>query len=189
MSGKALIVFALFALLAVGGGLWVSFGRPAVPSLAALETMLVARYSDIEHISTGALAERLAEGDDIVLLDAREAGEYAVSHIAGAIRVDPNAAPADVAALVGAQADGAEIVVYCSVGWRSSVLADRAAEALYEAGAFSVANLRGGVFAWHNEARPLMSAGGAPTEAVHPYDQRWGRLVERQHLLAHAPKS
>ena len=64
-------------------------------------------------------------------------------------------------------------MVYCSVGVRSAGVARR----LRAAGFAEVENLEGSVFRWANEGRPLVAAGGAATDVVHPYDAAWGRLL------------
>lgn len=169
--------------------LLMSLSRTALaetPTLAELETSLARDYAAIGHMTPQELAARLAAGEDIILLDARAKKEYAVGHIPGAIRVSPKASGREVARLLGDRANGATIVVYCSVGVRSSILADRSAPALQAAGAASVWNLRGGVFAWHNEARPLADANG-PTPYVHPYDAGWGALLTHPEHMAYRP--
>jgi hypothetical protein len=65
------------------------------------------------------------------------------------------------------------------VGVRSSRLAERSREWLRRHGAASVSNLRGGIFRWHGERRPLVDARG-PTEALHGFDRHWRRLAPRQ---------
>jgi len=64
------------------------------------------------------------------------------------------------------------MVVYCSVGWRSSALAQR----LLKHGVTNVANLEGSAFAWANEGRPLEAA-GKPATKVHPYNSTFGKLL------------
>ncbi len=154
--------------------------------LDGIEASLARQYDKIGHMTTQDLAARREAGANIILLDARAPREYAVGFIPGAIRVDPGASSREVMALVGDVAQGAEIVVYCSVGVRSSKLAERARPALTEAGATGVYNLRGGVFAWHNEGRGLANAGGS-TALVHPYDRHWGKLLTRQDAVAMQP--
>ena len=72
----------------------------------------------------------------------------------------------------------AVIVAYCSVGYRSSVFAER----LQRAGYLNVRQLDGGIFQWANEGRPL--AGG---KVVHPYNARWGRYLHSELRVAVAP--
>jgi rhodanese-related sulfurtransferase len=64
------------------------------------------------------------------------------------------------------------VVVYCSVGWRSSEVA----EALQRSGYRDVRNLKGGIFTWANEGRPLYRD-GRRVFVVHPFDRGWGRLL------------
>ncbi len=113
----------------------------------------------------------------LVVLDARQAAEHRVSHLAGARRVDPDRP--DVGRL--AIPAGAPVVVYCSVGWRSASVAD----VLARAGHAHVFNLEGGIFAWANEGRAVVRDGRS-VRAVHPYDATWGRLLRRD-LHAYAP--
>lgn len=147
-------------------------------TLDSAEKEIARRYADVQQVTTGEL-EHVRLTGHLILLDVREPAEYAVSHLEGAIRVDPDA-PADaVLAAVGPIAEDTPVVVYCSVGVRSSRLAERAQAALKSAGASSVANLRGGIFAWHDERRPLVDARG-PTDAVHGFDAKWARLIQRR---------
>ena len=104
-----------------------------------------------------------------LLLDVREPAEFAVSHLAGAIQVNPDASLAEVRNLIGPERRGEPVLFYCSVGFRSSRLAKRVQARLLADGAPEVASLRGGIFAWANQGRPLVDAQGA-TQAVHPYD-------------------
>jgi 3-mercaptopyruvate sulfurtransferase SseA len=68
------------------------------------------------------------------------------------------------------------IVVYCSVGYRSSRLAER----LQKAGCTNVFNLDGSIFQWANEGR-LLERDGRPVNEVHPYSQTFGQLLRSEH--------
>ncbi len=111
-----------------------------------------------------------------MLVDVRTPEEFAVSHLAGARRVDPEAGAEALAALPRDTA----IVVYCSVGWRSAAFAER----LRAAGFTHVQNLQGSIFAWANEDRPVVRDGQA-VRAVHPYDAVWGRLLRPELHASH----
>jgi rhodanese-related sulfurtransferase len=104
------------------------------------------------------------------LLDVREPAEFAVSHLPGAIRVNPSASAREVTPRLNS---GRPVIVYCSVGYRSSRLAER----LIAAGVPRVSNLDGSIFAWANEGRPLVSDAG-PVRRVHPYNAFFGRLLK-----------
>lgn len=128
-------------------------------------------FSDVSRISTNDLADWLKDSSrkPPQLLDAREPAEYAVSHLPGAIQVAPDA---QAAQLKGRVDFSKPLVVYCSVGYRSSILARR----LTAAGAKQVVNLEGSIFKWANEARPLVH-GDAATHKVHPYNRKYGQLL------------
>lgn len=105
-----------------------------------------------------------------LVLDARTAPEYQVSHLRDAVNMDakrPSLHP-----LAGRSKD-APIVVYCSVGYRSA----RLAHWLGGQGYTNVRNLSGSLFQWANEDQPVFRD-GRPTTEVHPYDHRWGLLLE-----------
>ena len=124
------------------------------------------------------------QGDDVVLFDVREPDEHAVSHIANAIHVSPDMTADEFKRRFGGFLQGRKAVFYCSIGWRSSDFADRMAPVLAELGVESSHNLRGGIFRWHNEQRPLTDSGGS-TDFVHPYDADWGSLVQRQDMTSY----
>ena len=105
-----------------------------------------------------------------VVLDARSAPEYGVSHLRGAERIDPRAPALKT---VAAFPKDTPVVVYCRVGYRSA----RVALWLHRQGFRNVYGLTGGLFAWANEGRPL-EADGRSTLQVHPYSTLWGKLLE-----------
>jgi rhodanese-related sulfurtransferase len=161
------------------------FGPPA--TLTEMEARVDQNFQTVSHMRFDDLSRRLAAGEDLVLVDVREAPEYAVSHLAGAVRLDPSASAADAAWAIGPAGKGKTIVFYCSVGQRSSVIARRAGAVLVAAGARSVVNLRGGIFRWRNQGLPVVNAQGS-TPFVHPFDRTWGKLLTRQDLIAFAPQ-
>ena len=136
------------------------------PSLDAIEAEVTAATPGVPQLA----ADEAFAGDPL-LLDARSEAEFAVSHLEGARHVDPEASAADVLA-AHPEAATRPVLLYCSVGWRSSLLAVRLREAGVDA-----RNLRGGAFRWRNEGRRLVR-NDQPTGDVHPYDEQWGRLIE-----------
>ena len=52
----------------------------------------------------------------------------------------------------------------------------------------SVYNLEGGIFRWHNDYNTVVSQVGE-TEAVHPFNRKWGQLLERQDMIRMRPES
>ena len=103
--------------------------------------------------------------------------------------VDPDANDAEVLKAIGSAAEGRDIIFYCSVGVRSTILAQRVHAALAKNGAGAIANLSGGIFAWHNAGRRLVGMDGKTTDLVHPFDGEWGRLVKRQDRVSYRPGS
>ena len=134
----------------------------------AVRTMVRTAFPDVEQVSTDSLANMLAAGQDVYLLDVRTEEEFRVSHLPGATHIDPEATEFD------SIPRGAKIVAYCSVGYRSSALSDR-----LQADGFEVVNLEGSIFQWANEGRPLVDSTGTATK-VHAFDKTWGRLLNEE---------
>ena len=131
-------------------------------------------FPDVPRISTRQLAAMRADGatPGIVLLDARSAAEFNVSHLDGALLASNTRMALEV---LEASEPGRTVVVYCSVGYRSSRLA-----ALLRAHGFEkVFNLEGSLFRWANEGRPL-HRGTERVHEAHPYDEEWGHLLDRR---------
>jgi len=175
MSRKGIIILAAlfgvaFVLLAVGR---CGYRRiEALQSIDKAEASFRRDYPRVEPVRAARLAEWLDSDPALLLVDARDPEEFAVSRLPGAVNLR------DVDA-VRAHRDATNpppdrVVVYGALGFRSIELA----EELGEAGVPGVRHLRGGIFAWANEDRPLVDAEGRPAERVHPYNRIWGRLLE-----------
>lgn len=137
----------------------------------AVEHMIASEFPNVPSITTDSLAERLSDGakPTPVLLDARSPKEYAVSHLPSARRVHPKA---DAYPALDTLAADTPLVAYCSVGYRSAGVA----QTLQNQGFTNVANLKGSIFRWANEGRPVYRD-DRPVTAVHPYNSTWGRLL------------
>jgi rhodanese-related sulfurtransferase len=151
------------------GGLLPNLG--VGQNLEAVKKKVRAQFPSVRQLSTGELATWLGQTNRpaLLLLDARTPAEFAVSHLPGARRVDLKAPLAELLNHVGTNQP---IVVYCSVGYRSSRLAER----LQKAGCTNVFNLEGSIFQWANENRPL-ERDGRPVDEVHPYNKAFGQLL------------
>lgn len=145
---------------------------PQTDGLDGIKTLVRKRFPEVRQLNTGELAAWLADTNRLppLILDVREEKEFAVSHLQGARRVRPDERAEALKALV---ATNRPLVVYCSVGYRSSELAKR----LMNAGMTNVFNLEGSIFQWANEGRPLFNDEG-PAHKVHPYSERWGALLK-----------
>jgi rhodanese-related sulfurtransferase len=108
-----------------------------------------------------------------LLLDARSPEEYAVSHLRGAYLAQT---VEEALPLIDKFGTDRPIVTYCSVGYRSAALAKK----LLEKGYHRVYNLEGSIFQWANEGRELYQ-GDKRVFFVHPYDEEWGQLLDRQY--------
>lgn len=109
--------------------------------------------------------------DNVLFIDARELPEFEVSHIQGAVYVGYD--DFNIHALDTIPKDR-ELVVYCSVGYRS----EKIGEKLVDAGFENVSNLYGGIFLWVNESHEVVDEKG-PTAYVHAYNQLWGQWLQK----------
>ncbi len=138
----------------------------------AVKQAIRAEFPGVEQISTAELNTWLtSEEPSPILLDVREEAEYRVSHLRGAIRVDPGGETSPPA---GA-GKNTPIVTYCSVGYRSSKVAKR----LMEQGYTNVSNLEGSIFEWANQGLPVVRE-GEEVRQVHPYDRNWEQLLDTE---------
>lgn len=141
--------------------------------------MMIERTHRVENLATDELAAMLAGPEPPLLFDIRTAGEYGKSRIATAVRLDPDTGPDEFASRYAALLKGRDIVFYCSVGQRSSELLKRVESACGKAGAKSCRNLRGGIFRWYNEGKPVVDESGM-TDDIHGHDPVWDMMVERR---------
>jgi rhodanese-related sulfurtransferase len=149
----------------------VSCQKPPTRDMASVEAWVRSEFPDVEQVSTDELEKELESDRDHapLLLDVRGEDEYRVSHIPGAIRVEPGG---DLPDSLRSLARDTPIVAYCSVGYRSSQLVER----LKKEGFTHAKNLEGSIFEWANKDYPL-ERDGKPVHEVHPYDETWGRLL------------
>ena len=156
--------------LVVAAAVVVALGWLGTVSPTSLAPLISLRFRSVDWVDAATLEDWMMgdAGTEPTLLDVRTAEEFAVSHLPGAIRVDPERP--DLCSLELAQRS--PVVVYCSVGYRSAAILDD----LRGLGLGEVYNLRGGIFAWANEGRPIVRD-QAPATSVHPYNAIWGRLL------------
>ena len=181
---KTLIFAIVLQLLLVGHP---RFGFSENFTLQSVHENILQSYPEVRHLTAGALEKALKDPDRYVIFDVREEDEFAVSHIAGSIRVKPSIWTSSFIKKFAEKTKGKHVIFYCSVGVRSSRLAEKTQTRLRELGAKSVHNLKGGIFSWHNQEKGLRNTAGQ-TEFVHPYDQKWGSLVTRKSLHKYLPE-
>ena len=105
--------------------------------------------------------------ENVILLDAREHEEFEVSHLEGAHFVGYNNFTIDSVLSFNRNA---QILVYCSVGYRSEKIAYK----LKSEGFKNVSNLYGGIFEWVNQGHPIVDSAGKHTKRIHGYTKAWG---------------
>ena len=170
-------VFTLALRLAICAGVAASAqeeGEDSTMSWSLTLKTIRAKFPTVAHISTDTLQSWLAESpqrENLLLFDAREPEEYAVSHLQDA---RPAASKDEALKTLQGVSSDQRIVLYCSVGYRSSELA----QFLMKKGYTEVYNLEGSIFAWANEGRPVYR-GKERVQVVHPYDKIWGRLLKK----------
>lgn len=135
------------------------------------KTMLDSLYEhNVPLISVEELKKLNKQG--IYLLDIREEEEFNVSHL-------KNARHAgyfwfDMRKVYDIPLD-AQIILYCSVGYRS----DKIGNKLLDAGYKNVFNLYGGIFEWINQGNPVYNNNGVQTSEIHTYNDDWAPWVNR----------
>jgi len=101
----------------------------------------------MDEITPAELKQRLDNGDDIQIVDVREANEVAVARI-------PNSIHIPLGQILSHMKDldpNRETVVHCKMGGRSA----RAIEALQRSGyQGKLINLKGGILRWSDEVDP-----------------------------------
>lgn len=105
--------------------------------------------------------------ENVVFVDARERKEYQVSHIKNAVFVGYDSL--DLSGVEKVDRNQ-EIIVYCSVGYRS----EKVSEKLEKMGFKNVSNLYGGIFEWKNQEQPVVTPEQEATEKVHAFNKVWG---------------
>lgn len=101
----------------------------------------------IPEISVTELKQRLDQGDDLQIIDVREANEVAIAKL-------PNSIHIPLGQILNRMSEidpNRETIVHCKMGGRSA----RAIEALKRSGYDGeLLNLKGGILAWSNEVDP-----------------------------------
>lgn len=180
------IYIGLIALVVIMATFYIFAGHNMrLTPLGKVHQNIVTEFPNMTHISRAEIETRLTSGE-ILLLDTRPVKEYNVSHIAGALQVDPDISPELFLIKFREALKNKQVVVYCSVGQRSSVLGTRLYSTALSAGAMSVQNMEGGLFGWHNDKRPLVNASGS-TSKIHPYNTYWGALIENKDAIRYSP--
>ncbi|MEM9105271.1 MAG: rhodanese-like domain-containing protein [Pseudomonadota bacterium] len=175
----------LFALTFVA----MSFGNTVAAfaiDWTGTKEMVRTDFPEATQLSVTGLSKSLdGSASTPLIIDVREPDEYAVSHLPGAINAQGEALENAVREAIAADPER-PIVLYCSVGYRSS----RETEKLRRMGFATVTNLEGSIFEWANDGLPLVQGGPGSekaTKLVHPYDDEWGTLIDDPERRAYQP--
>jgi rhodanese-related sulfurtransferase len=127
--------------------------------------------NNIPYISVQELA---MPKTDVIILDARELEEYNVSHINNAVFVGYDAF--DLQKTIQKLPNKHQkIVVYCSLGIRSEIIANK----LKLAGFTNVFNLYGGIFEWKNNNFSVVNQQNKETDSVQVFSKEWSKWLTK----------
>jgi rhodanese-related sulfurtransferase len=144
-----------------------------------MKPVITVEHPSVRWVNAAGLVEAQSTASPPLLVDVRTEAEWREGHLAGAVRIPHDAKDLPVELT---RDPNQPVVVYCAVGARSALLAER----LQQAGYTGVQNLEGGIFAWANAGRPMVKD-EQPTTLIHPYDATWGKMLAPEHRAAVEP--
>ncbi|MGL1935931.1 MAG: rhodanese-like domain-containing protein [Fibrobacterales bacterium] len=158
LSMKPLVWIAVWVLVsACNGGL--------KPEWNSIYAYIDSEYPAVQQMSVAEAAH--LKKDSVLFLDVRDREEYVLSHLPGALWYQSSFDFTDDSL------KGKVVVLYCSVGVRSSKLADDLPDEVK----MRVYNLKGSIFKWVAEGHSVVRRGEL-TNRVHPYNDKWGQLLD-----------
>lgn len=131
-----------------------------------------------------------------VIVDCRREDEFDVSHIPKAnhlpFQTDDESIirfikeEKDKQSHLNASADELNLVCYCSLGYRSSLLAQRITNIVkndpeLSSKGVNAWNLEGSIFKWANEKRPLVDMYEKSTKFAHPFNLTFGMFLQSEY--------
>ncbi len=143
-------------------------------SWETVDEKIKSEFPAVQTVSTDALLMRYGAMDDglPLVIDVREIDEFRISHLDDSLNLESADAIANMITQRGLSKD-TEIIVYCSVGYRSA----RVAADLQSLGFTHVLNLEHSLFEWANKGYPMINSSGM-TDKVHPFSRAWSVLVD-----------
>ena len=141
--------------------------------MSQLRALVRASFPGVPQMSVEELDRRLKDETPPLIIDVREPFEYEVSHLPGAVHAQGK----DIANLITEAEPDRPVVLYCSVGYRSSAAVADLIQLKDPDILDRVWNLEGSIFEWANSGRPVYR-GDVEVDQVHPYDRQWGKLLE-----------
>jgi len=170
LTKRTIILLAILVLL-LGGLAWD--GSPLAGLL--LRQAIHLKFSDVRQVTPTELVAwtRDPNRPPPLLVDARPEDQFRVSHIQGAVQLDPT--HPDLAVFAHVPRDQ-PLVVYDATG----VIGSAMVVALTAAGFSRASSLDGGIFRWVNEGHSVVSDSAEVTR-VHPVSWAWGRLLKSRY--------
>ncbi len=111
--------------------------------------LVVAAKSRVQEINIAEVEQAILDAD--VLVDVREADEFAAGHIGGAVHVSRGLLEFKFSANPALQARDLKVVLYCKTSGRAAL----AAVALHDMGYLNVQSIVGGFDAWAAAGKPV----------------------------------
>jgi rhodanese-related sulfurtransferase len=111
--------------------------------------LVAAAKSQVQEITVADAPEAIRAAD--VLVDVREADEFAAGHLAGAVHISRGMLEFKFSANPALHARDLAIVLYCKTSGRAAL----AATALHDMGYLNVKSIAGGIDAWVSAGQPV----------------------------------
>jgi len=112
--------------------------------------LVAAAKTRVQEISILDADQAIGEAD--LLLDVREADEYAAGHLSGAVHISRGMLEFKFSSNPALQPRDLKIVLYCKTSGRAAL----SAVALHEMGYLNVQSLAGGFDAWVSSGKPVV---------------------------------
>lgn len=159
-------------------------------SLAQVEERVIKSFPSVPRMEVAQLLKaRTAKNLPPIIFDVRFQDQYEVSHIQGAIHLNPATKIEKFAELYGDLIrlnPQRKILFYCYVGYNSFAIAEKIRVAFPE-WAGRVYALNGGVFAWYNQKNLLIDSAG-PTPLIYPHDFMWRGFLINPENISYEPR-
>lgn len=152
MNTKFLVLLVVVIVVIVGYGLFRTTQEPVGKETYGHDDE-IASY----EISPGDVADKIADGKDIVLLDVRTPEEYAEVHLENALLLPVGELSANTLAGIGLgeNAKDKEIIIYCRSGARSK----QAYDIMDSLGYTNIKSVVGGMVHWQEDDYPFTEVG------------------------------
>ncbi|MCK9213732.1 MAG: rhodanese-like domain-containing protein [Rhodoferax sp.] len=120
--------------------------------------LVAAAKTHVQEIQVAEAEQAIREAD--VLVDVREADEFAAGHVAGAVHISRGMLEFKFSANPALQARDLNILLYCKTSGRAAL----AAVALHDMGYLNVRSIAGGFDAWTAAGKPVAKPEAPPFE-------------------------